>query len=280
MSAGRSLLGVLALLSLFSLVHPVYGLAWVAAVVVIGGAVFKVKGRTLTEWFVALDDTIYRGEQIIVAIALLVMAFGVFLDVVWRTAHSIESHVAIGFTIAFLVMCIAGGLTARWEGAGPVKRIVAGVFAFGVLMGFILAVKSADNGFGWSQELALVLLLWVGLLGGSMATREGRHIAVDAVRRILPEKLVRPFEIVSGLVTVSLCLFLTALALEYVHGNYIDWRESGGRAFLFESLSIPYFVATLPIVIGFGMTALRFLQVIFHGATEVDVLASHGLEVE
>lgn len=273
----KGLFGVLLVLSLGSVLHPWAGLVWAATLLVFGPVVFRgLKKGASRDYYGALDDVVYAGERALVMVALVVMAFVVFLDVVWRTAHSVEGRSAVGFTIGIGVLCVVGGLTARWEGAGLGKRIGAGLGAFGVLAGLCAAIYQAPNGFGWSQKLALVLILWVGMLGASMATKEGRHIAIDAVKRVIPERFARPFEIVGGLVTVVLCLVLCALGLEYAQANLVDWVNSDYRAFVFESLEWPYWVATVPIPIGFGLMAVRFFGVVLYGAKEVDLLTSVG----
>lgn len=272
-----TLVGVLLLASFALILHPWAGFAWIAALLAVGPFVFKAaKKGSPKDYFAALDDAVYNGERMLVMIALVVMAFVVFLDVVWRTAHSLEGSSAYGFAIGILVLCLVGGLTTRWEGATLVKRIAAGLAAYAVLAVFCFLVYRAPNGFGWSQKLALVFILWVGMLGASMATKEGRHIAIDAVKRVIPDRFKRPFEIAGGMLTVILCFVLATLAIEYARANWVDWVDSEYRAFLFESLEWPYWVATLPIPIGFGLMGVRFFGVVLYGAKEVDLLTSVG----
>ena len=85
-----------------------------------------------------------------------------------------------------------------WASGRPrekMERAIAGSVAYAVLAVLCVVIEAAPNGFGWSQTLAMVLLLWVSLLGSSMATREGRHIAVDAVKKagvVLGETYPKP----------------------------------------------------------------------------------------
>lgn len=272
-----TLLGILLILSFGSILHPWAGAVWIAALVVGGPLVWRLaRGRSAKDYFSTLDDVVYRGERAFVMVALVVMAFVVFLDVVWRTAHSVEGSAAYGFAGGIFVLCVIGGLTTRWPGAGLGKRLLAAVGAYAVLAAACFAIYKADNGFGWSQKLALVLILWVGLLGASMATKEGRHIAIDAVKRVIPERYKRGFEILGGMLTVILSLVLAVLAVEYSRGNWVDWVNSDYRAFVFESLEWPYWVATVPIPIGFGLMAARFFGVVLYGAKQVDLLTSVG----
>lgn len=272
----RSLLGALAVLSFGLILLPGIGEVWIA-IMVIGAVVFGVaKKNGAVEGLRELDEIIYQGERLIVMISLLVMAFVVFVDVVWRTAHAFEGARAYGTLAAIFGLCLLGGYTTRWEGASLGKRLGAGVVGFVVLFAIGALVYAAPNGFGWSQKLALVLIIWVGLLGGSMATREGRHIAVDAVKRVIPERFVRGFAVAAGLTTVILSVVLTVLGVMYARGNYVDWVDTGHRSAIFDSFPVPHWAATVSIPIGFGLMAVRFLAVTIFGAKEVDLLTSVG----
>lgn len=273
----KSALGVLLILSFASILHPWLGWAWVLALLVLGPIGWRALDRgSVRDYFKSLDTAIYQGERAIVMVSFIVMAIAVFIDVVWRTAHSVHGSTAYGFAFGIGVLCVMGGMTARWPGATVVKRLAAAVAAYVLLAAACYAIYLAPNGFGWSQKLALVLIVWVGLLGSSMAAREGRHIAIDAVKRVIPERLVRAFELGAGGLTVILCAVLTVLAVMYAQANWVDWRESGMRAFVFESLGWPYWVATVPIPIGFGLMGARFAAVALYGAKHVDLLTSVG----
>lgn len=279
-----TVLGVALLVSFGLLLHAWLGWAWLALLLVVGPFAFKALGRgSPLDYFRKLDDAVYAGERFVVSVALIVMASGVFVDVIWRTTRSLQGNTVYGFAAGIGVLCLMGGITARWEGAGFGKRIAAGVGAFVVFMALCFAIYAKETGFGWSQRLAGVFLVWVGMFGSSMATKEGRHIAVDAVKRVIPERFARAFEIAGGLVTVGICVVLMLLAVIYARGNWVDWVNSGYRAFIFESLDAPYWIASVAIPIGFGLMGARFMTVVLFGAKEVDLLASVGagdMEVE
>lgn len=273
----RGAIGACLVFSVGLLAFPKVGLPLLLVVLVAGGLFFRNKtGGGFFDFMGRLDDLVYEGEKLIVSASLIVMTLTVFVDVVWRTARSADTKTITVFTALFLVLSLIGGFTRRVEGQSPARRAITGLLAFVVIMGGIVLIYLAPNGFGWSQRLALVLIMWVGLLGASMAAKAGRHITVDAVRRLVPENLKRAHEVLAGLVAVGLSVLLTVLAAGYVRSNWQDWVESERTAGIFESLPIPYWAATMPILIGFALTGARFLGVVFTGAKEVDLLASHG----
>lgn len=268
----RPLLGLVLLLSFGAIIYPAVGLPWLGALLVGGGLAWRATGRGgLRSWLSALDDTVFAGERWLVASALLVMAVVVFLDVVWRTASGLDPALARSYALGLFVLVIVGALTARAPGLGIPARLGLGFLVYGLIVGLAWLVTQAENGFGWSQRLALVLVVWVGLIGGSMATRLGRHIAVDAVKRVVPPRWSRAFQIAEGAVTVATCVFLAVIGGMYARGNVDDWLMADRRAFLFESLPIPYWGATLAMPIGFGLMAARFLaRTIQGGEAEVE----------
>jgi TRAP-type C4-dicarboxylate transport system permease small subunit len=274
----RSALGALLVLS-FGLLLFEQIWTWYLTTLLIGGALaFILLGKGPPgKYFRKLDDLIYEGEKALVAAALAVMSIVVFLDVVYRTVHGSSARLLLGFSSALLIACLVAGFTRRWTGEVSVaKKLGSGLAAFALIVCLCYLISLTPNGFGWSQKLALCLMLWVGLLGASMATHDGRHIAVDAVRQIVPVELKRSFELLAGTVTVVVAAILTELAIRYVRSNWIEWLESDFEAGVFESVPIPYWAATLAIPIGFGIMAFRFVDVALHGARKTDLLTTLG----
>jgi TRAP-type C4-dicarboxylate transport system permease small subunit len=105
----------------------------------------------------------------------------------------------------------------------------------------------------WSQELSLMLLAWMAFMGGSMATRVGKHIQVDALSRLIPATL-RPWSHALGLVvTTVFCAYLTALAYEHVFGPTGDYASGEVR----PSTGIPAWTIILAMVVSFGVMTVR-----------------------
>lgn len=81
----------------------------------------------------------------------------------------------------------------------------------------------------WIDPLLRHLVLWVALLGASLATREGRHIKIDLVApHLSPGKrawLEGGLDLLSGVV----CLVLVWPALEFIRmeyemGKFLIWK--------------------------------------------------------
>jgi TRAP-type C4-dicarboxylate transport system permease small subunit len=109
--------------------------------------------------------------------------------------------------------------------------------------------------FGADQMLRL-LVLWVAFLGAVAASREGKHIHVDAIARWLPARVKSGVVALTDLFTVIVCLLLAWQSLRFMQST----RESGEMAFG----TMPVWVAELILPLGFTLIALRYGLRFFH----------------
>jgi TRAP-type C4-dicarboxylate transport system permease small subunit len=110
--------------------------------------------------------------------------------------------------------------------------------------------------YGADQMLRL-LVLWVAFLGAVAASREGKHIHVDAIARWLPKRIKPAVVALTDLFTLVVCLVLAWQSLRFMQSA----RESGEMAFG----SLPVWMAELILPLGFVLIALRYsLRFIHH----------------
>ncbi len=109
--------------------------------------------------------------------------------------------------------------------------------------------------FGADQMLRL-LVLWVAFLGAVAASREGKHIHVDAIARWLPGRIKASVVALTDLFTLAVCLLLAWQSLRFVQGA----RESGEMVFG----SLPVWVAGLILPLAFTLIALRYMLRFLH----------------
>ena len=103
--------------------------------------------------------------------------------------------------------------------------------------------------FGADQMLRL-LVLWVAFLGAVAASREGKHIHVDAIARWLPERVKAGVVALTDLFTVSVCLILAWQALRFIQSARVSNEMAFG--------SLPVWVAAIILPLGFTLIALRY----------------------
>jgi TRAP-type C4-dicarboxylate transport system permease small subunit len=246
----------------------------------------------VTEQLKRLDRLVYQAERAFVVFALLAMAFAVVIDVVHRAASG------DGAKLVDAVAKVTGWFGPDIEAGSPAYQRLASVtpwLLFGVLTGLgwfgirtatrprslsharaaafaaagvvvlhglvQLLVRLLPNGLIWSQPFALVLTLWVGFVGASMATYENKHLKVDAMARVIPLGLRKWVAFVSALLTATICFALMYLSIRYVRFNYDEYTSTAGRGGLVQGLDLPKYLAFMALPLSFAIMTLRFLAV-------------------
>jgi TRAP-type C4-dicarboxylate transport system permease small subunit len=108
------------------------------------------------------------------------------------------------------------------------------------------------TGLPWADPLLRVLVLWVGLLGAVTASREGRHITVDVVSRMLPARARAAAGVVTGLFTAGVAAALAWHGARFVASE----RQFGSMAFS----GIPAWGLESVIPGAFALIAVRYLR--------------------
>lgn len=108
-----------------------------------------------------------------------------------------------------------------------------------------------DSGISWADPLLRLLVLWVGLAGAMVATREDHHISINVVTRTLPPRLQLAARIFVDLFT---CMVSAIIAYHSVRFVQMD-REAEIIAFA----HIPAWWCELIIPLAFSVIALRYM---------------------
>ena len=108
-----------------------------------------------------------------------------------------------------------------------------------------------ETGISWGDPLLRILVLWVGLCGAIVATREDNHISINILARLLPPWAKLASHIFADLFAASICGILAYHCARFVASEF----EYNSIAFG----SIPSWVCQLILPISFGIMAVRFL---------------------
>ncbi len=111
-----------------------------------------------------------------------------------------------------------------------------------------------NTGFLWIQELTLHISAWFVLFGASYGVKVGAHIGVDAVVRTLPPPIRRYV----SLFAVGLCLIYCSL---FLYGSWVYLAKMKMVGIELEDMAVERWVAHSILLIGFGLLAVRFIQV-------------------
>ncbi len=143
---------------------------------------------------------------------------------------------------------------ARVEGA-----LLVGLLGVLVFAGFWQVVQRnlGTAAASWVDTFNRHLVLWIGLLGAMLATREGKHVNIEAVRKFLPARMERWVDAaLHGFSAVIAGAFAWASAL-YLAAEIDDAKI----LFTVETLRlrVPTWVTETILPVAFGVIALRSL---------------------
>jgi TRAP-type C4-dicarboxylate transport system permease small subunit len=134
------------------------------------------------------------------------------------------------------------------------EEILLGAFLiFMVLLGFIqiLFRNVLSVGLYWIDPLLRHSVLWVALLGASVATREDRHISIDLLSEKLGYKSRAFLQGGINLFAAVICLILVRPAIRFVQEEY-----AVGKILAFN---IPNWASQSVIPLMLAVLGLRFL---------------------
>ncbi|MCF6092982.1 TRAP transporter small permease [Microaerobacter geothermalis] len=106
---------------------------------------------------------------------------------------------------------------------------------------------------GISQELAIFLLIFTGLIGSSIGVREKVHIGVDLVIKTFPLPLQKIMSIFGLLLSAIFTLIIAILGIMHVQ-NLVNFGQ------VTPEMEIPIYVPRMIIPIAFGLITFRFIQ--------------------
>jgi len=246
--------------------------------------------RALVRGIRRLDDAVARAERLLIVALLGVMAAAIFLDAMHRVFSASEGRLesllvslapaaleGIARTVvapAMLVLAAFGVAFAAlrtMDRPRPWRRRQAALGAAAITLLLVAAtqalVRGLPNGLVWSQQMALCFMLWVGLVGASLATRDRAHIAFEVAGKIWPPRARPAIELLARLTSAAFCLFLAVLAVAFAREHFSEWRQSDGAAGLFEGFRVPRWVVYGFLPFPFAVMSARFL---IHGVRAPD----------
>ena len=136
---------------------------------------------------------------------------------------------------------------------GQVEQfLVATLLSFMIIVAFLQIVlrNVFFTGLSWGDPLVRYMVLWVGFIGASIATKEGRHINIDVFSQWVPGLGNILIQVITYLFSSFVCGILTFAALRFIRNE----AQIGGITFL----GIPAWIPGLIIPVALGLMALRF----------------------
>ena len=115
----------------------------------------------------------------------------------------------------------------------------------------ILLRNVFDMGIIWADTFLRISVLWLGLMGALIASRNNNHISMDLGQKYLSEKYLIFIKIIIYLFSAAICFIVTWYGINLVQMEY----EESGSAFA----NIPIWLTISIIPIAFFIMGLRYL---------------------
>ncbi len=152
---------------------------------------------------------------------------------------------------------------ARVETAALVC-VVAALLVIAVVQ---VVLKLCGAGLQWMEMIGRWLVLWVGFLGGAVASHQGRHITIDVLSRFARGTTRRVLGVVVNAVGAALSVLLLAISLSYLGQKVSD----GAVAFSVGRAEIPEWWMASVVPAGLVLMAWHFaVQALLSGTSAPD----------
>ena len=108
----------------------------------------------------------------------------------------------------------------------------------GVAVVQIVARNAFGTGLLWGDDLVRMAVLWITMVGGVIAAREGKHISIDVVKRFASPKMTKFIDPFVCIITAAICFVVGYVSIDFVRWDFIDGTVGVGAvpAWVFESI--------------------------------------------
>lgn len=147
------------------------------------------------------------------------------------------------------------GLLGRLERLGALAENAALVILLGSLIllavGQIVLREVFETGLFWADELIKLLVLWLAMVGSVAATRDNRHIRVDALSHLLPGSIVKVIRLLVDTFAAVVCALIAFHSYRYLQLE-IEFEDT-------VLIDTPAWVMHIIVPVAFALVSYRFL---------------------
>lgn len=127
-----------------------------------------------------------------------------------------------------------------------------------------------NHSISWSEEIALLMIVWFIFIGCSVAARQGAHVSMDVLENILSKKATKYLSVIVNIISFVFCGIIVYAGIGMV-------QKAINLNSMATSISMPLWVAYLSVPVGM---ALMGIQYIFNIVESVQYLKEDSEEVE
>lgn len=118
-------------------------------------------------------------------------------------------------------------------------------------VGQIVLREVFDTGIIWADELVKLMVLWLAMVGSIAASRDDRHIRIDALSHILPAWAIKVTRLIVDLFASAVCAVIAWQAWRYLQLE-IEFEDV-------VLVDTPAWIAHVVIPAAFVLISYRFI---------------------
>ena len=122
-------------------------------------------------------------------------------------------------------------------------------------VGQIVLRELFSTGFVWADELVKLMLLWLAMVGSIAASRDDRHIRIDALSHLFPPLAVRITRLIVDSFAAAVCAVIAWHAYRYVRLIDIEFEET-------VLIDTPAWIAHAIVPLAFLLISYRFVVLV------------------
>jgi len=155
------------------------------------------------------------------------------------------------------------------------KWAVIVLMAFTVTLSFVQVILRYffNAGFAWVPEIVVFAFISMTLLGTSTGIRNGVHIGVDVIVKLLPPKFQKFSEIFTNLCGAALMFFMSYLCFMFV----MYFREMGQHSIITE---IPIWMMIAYMPVAFLFMGFHYGELLLKACRKVDEQEQDGAAIK
>jgi len=107
-----------------------------------------------------------------------------------------------------------------------------------------------NSGVAWGGEVLKLMVLWLAMIAAIAASRDNRHIRVDAISHLLPETAIRISRVIVDVFAAVVCCVVAWQAWRYLQLE-IEFEDT-------VVINTPAWLVHAIVPVGFAVTGYRF----------------------
>jgi len=136
----------------------------------------------------------------------------------------------------------------RFTENGALVVLLGSMILLGV--GQILLREVFETGIFWADELIKLIVLWLAMIGSIAATRDNRHIRIDALSHLLPDNAITAIRILVDVFAAAVCAVIAWQSWRYLQLE-IEFEDT-------VLINTPAWVAHFVLPLAFALISFRF----------------------